>query len=252
MTTLFLRDSFEELPAFTVRLNGIALNRGVVERSIACVQSFVRSPRFTQRDFFSDNGISLLVSAIDAANLIRDQSNCEPWANVLPESYEATLVDLKKAYDAVVVRRKEARDTSERWFGVRSVESSEVGEPSCRAGVLISNVVEVGQVEYLTGSVPARDQPGSSTTVTPESPGKGKRKRSVTPVPAASPKRFEFDDESIVSPKGRGVYFEDPKFACALKSQEKSLHLVGVVVVVVLHQSSSQVPVNFTYHCIWD
>ena len=149
MTTLFLRDSVEELPAFTVSLNGIALNRRVVERSIVSVQSSVRSPRFVQRDFFSDNGINLLVSAIDAAGSIRDQSNCEPWANVLPEGYEATKVDLRKAYDAVVVRRKEARDTSERWFGVRSVESSEIGKTSCRAGVRISNVVEVGQVDYL-------------------------------------------------------------------------------------------------------
>ena len=83
MTTLFLRDSFGELPAFTVSLNGNALNRRVVKRSIACQLSFVRSPRFTQRDFFNDNVINLLVSAIDAAGSIRDQSNCKPWANVL-------------------------------------------------------------------------------------------------------------------------------------------------------------------------
>ena len=223
MTTLFLCDSVEELPALTVNLNEIALNRRVVESSIACVQSFVTSTRFTQRDFFSDNGINFFVSAIDAAGSIRDQSNCEPWANVLPEGYEAILVDLRKAYDAVVVKRKEARDTSERWFGVRSVESSEFGETSCWAGVRISNVVEVGQVEYLSGSVPPRDQPCSGSTISPRSPGKGKRKRSVTPAPAASPKRlFEFDGESIILPKGRGVYFEDPNFECALKSQEKT------------------------------
>ena len=216
MTTLFLRDSVEELPAFTVSLNGIALSRRLVEKSIACIRDFVRSPRFTQRDFFSDNGINMLVSAINAAGSMRDQSTCEPWANVLPDGYEATLVDLKKAYDVVVVRRKEARDTSERWFGVCSVESSEVGEPSCRAGVRISNVV---LVEYLSGSVPARDQPCGSATVSPRSPGKRKRKRSVTPAPTASPKRlFEFDYESIILPKGRGVYFEDPNFECAWKS----------------------------------
>ena len=118
---------------------------------------------------------------------------------------------------------------------MRSVESSEVGEPSCRAGVRISNVVEVGQVEYLSGSVPARDQPCSSNTVSARSPGKGTRKRSVTPAPAAGPKRlFEFDDESIILPKGIGVYFEDPNFQCALKSQEKC--------------ASSLVPTNSTYH----
>ena len=221
LTTLFLRDSVEELPAFTVKLNGIALSRRLLEKSIACVQDFVRSPGFTQRDFFSDNGINLLVSAVNAAGSMPDQSTCEPWASVLPDSCVATLVDLRKKYDVVVVRRKDTRDTSERWFGVRSVESSEVGEPSCRAGVRISNVVEVGRVEYLSGSVPVRDQPCGSTTVSPRSPGKGKRKRRDTPT--VGPKRiFEFDDESVVLPKGRGVYFEDPNFECALKSQEET------------------------------
>ena len=185
ITTLFLRDSVEELPAFTVSLNGVALNHRVVEKSIACIQDFVRSPRFTQRDFFSDNGISLLVSAVNVAGSIREQSTCEPWANVLPEGYEATSVDLRKAYDAVVVRQKEARDTSARWFGVRSVESSEVGEASCRGGVRISDVVVVVQVEYLSESVPARDQLCNSTTISPRSPGQGKRKRSATPAPSA-------------------------------------------------------------------
>ena len=120
MTTLFLWDSVKELPAFTVSLNGIALHRRVVEKSIACIQDFFRSPRSIQRDFFSDNGINLLVSAVNAAGSVRDQSTGEPWANVLPDGYEATLVDLRKACDAVVVTRKEARDTSERLFGVRS------------------------------------------------------------------------------------------------------------------------------------
>ena len=222
MTTLFLRDSVEELPAFTVRLDGNALDRRVVEKSIACIQHFVRSPRFTQRDFFSDNGINLPVFALNVAGSIRDQSTSELWVSVLPEGYEAALVDLKKVYDAVVVRRKEARDTSERCFGVRRVESSEVGEDSCRGGVRISDSVEVGRVEYLSESVPARDQPFSSTTKSSPSPGKGKRKRSATPVAAATPKRFELDDKSIILPKGRGVCFEDPNFECALKSQQKT------------------------------
>ena len=89
-------------------LNGVALNRRVVETSIACVQNFVRSSWFTQRAFFSDNGINVLVSAVNAAGSVRDQSTYESWANVIPEGYEATLIDLKKAYDAVVVRRKNA------------------------------------------------------------------------------------------------------------------------------------------------
>ena len=42
---------------------------------------------------------------------------------MLPGSYEATLV----AYDAVVVRRKEARDTPERWFGMRKKNHLKLG-----------------------------------------------------------------------------------------------------------------------------
>ena len=147
MTAVFLRDSIEELPAFTVSLDRSAVNRRSVEASSACVQSFVLSHHFTRRDFFSDNGVNHFMSAVTAARSMRDKSTCEPWANVLLEGYEATVVDLKQAYDAVVVRRKDARYASERWFGVRSVESSEIGEPSCWTGVRISDVFEVGQVE---------------------------------------------------------------------------------------------------------
>ena len=65
---------------------------------------------------------------------------------MLHEGYKATVVDLKKAFDAVVVRQKDVRDTSERRFGLRGVESSEFGEPSYWTGVRISDVVEVEQV----------------------------------------------------------------------------------------------------------
>ena len=195
-----------------------------METSIACVQSFERSTRFIQRDFSSDNGITLHVSAVNAAGAVRDIPTRELWANVLPEGYEPTFVVLKKVYVAVVVMRKTARDTSERWFGVRCAESSVIGEPSYWTGVRISAVVEVGQVEYLSESKLARDLPCiSGTTMSPGGPGKRKRKRSATPTPADTPKQlFEFDDESVALPKVRGVYFEDPNFENALKSQEKT------------------------------
>ena len=86
-----------------------------------------------QRDFFSDNEVNLLVSAVNAAGSMRDQPTCEPWASVLPDRYEATLVDLRKAYDVVVVRRKEARDTSESMVrGAQCRGRLKLGEPSCR------------------------------------------------------------------------------------------------------------------------
>ena len=122
-----------------------------------------------------------------------------------------------------MIRRKDARDTSERWFGVASVESSVVGESSGQQAVRISNVVEVGEVEYLSQSVSTRQAPSTSFGV--KSRGKGKQKKSGTPAKAAIKRRFEFDDESVVLPKGRGVYFDDPNFAIALKDENKTVSL---------------------------
>ena len=186
-----------------------------------CVQSFVRDPLFTQRDFFTDNGISMLLSAVNVAGSVCADSMYDPWAVVYAEGHAAVVSDLKRAFDVVVVRRKEIRDTSERWFGVTSVASSAVGESSSPQGVRISNVVEVGQVAYLPQSVSATQMPSTSFAV--KSPRKGKQKRSETPTKTAIKRRFEFDDESVVLSKGRGVYFDDPNFAIALRDDDKTV-----------------------------
>ena len=108
----------------------------------------MRSPRFTQRDFFSDKETGLPTSAITAAETLREESWYKRWTGALPEGYEATIDDLKKAH-VVVVRRKDTRDISERWFAVRNLESTKVGESSCPTGVRISDVVEVGQGSWV-------------------------------------------------------------------------------------------------------
>ena len=131
------------------------------------------------------------------------------------------LSSLIYAYDIVVVRRKEARDTSEQWFGVASVAASPVGESTGQQAVRISNVVEVGQVEHLPQSVSTTQVPSTSFAI--KSPGKGKQKKSETPAKAAVKRRFEFDDESVVPPKGRGVYFDDPSFAIAVRDDHKTV-----------------------------
>ena len=84
-----------------------------------------------------------------------------------------------------------------------------------------SNVVEVGQVEYLPQSVSAIQVPSTSFAI--KSPGKGKQKKSETPAKTAIKRRFEFDDESVVLPKGRGVYFDDLNFDIALRDEDKTV-----------------------------
>ena len=172
MTALFQRGPAEEIPRFQTNLYRVTIDRRAINSGICCVQSFVRDPLFTQRDFFTDNGISMLLSAVNVAGSVCEDSVYDPWAVICPERYAAVVFDLRKAYDVVVVLRKEARDTSERWFGVESVASSAVGESSGQQVVRISNVVEVGQVEYLPQSVSTLQ--GPSTSFGTKSPGKGK------------------------------------------------------------------------------
>ena len=181
MTALSQRGPAEEIPRFQINLDRVTIDRRAIDSAVCCVQSFVRDPLFTQQDFFTDNGISMLLSAVDVAGSVCEDSVYDPWAVICPEGYAAVVSDLRKAYDVVVVRRKEARDTSERWFGVASVASSAVGESSGQQAVRISNVVEVGRVEYLPQSVSAIQVPSTSFAV--KSPGKGKQKKSETPPP---------------------------------------------------------------------
>ena len=208
LPALFQRGPAEEIPRFELDLNRVTIDRRSIGSAICCVQSFVRDPLFTQQNFFTDNGVSMLLSAVNVAGSVCEDSVYDPWSVILPEGYAAVAAFLKRAYDVVVRRRKDARDTSERWFGVASVESSVVGESSGQQAVLISNVVEIGEVEYLPQSVFSKPVPSTSFGV--KSPGKGKQKKSETPAKAASKRQFEFDYESVVLPKGRGCTLLTP------------------------------------------
>ena len=137
MTALFQRGPAAEILRFQINLDRVTIDRRAIDSAVSCVQSFVRDLLFTQRDFFTDNGISMLLSAVNVAGSACEDSVYDPWAAICPEGYAAVVSDLRKAYDVVVVRRKEARDTSERWCGVASVASSAVGESSGHQAVSI-------------------------------------------------------------------------------------------------------------------
>ena len=64
-----------------------------------------------------------------------------------------------------------------------------------------------------------------TTSFAVKRPGEGKQKKSETPAKTAVKRRFEFDDESVVLPKGRGFYFDDPSFAIALHDDNKTVSL---------------------------
>ena len=85
------------------------------------------------------------------------------------------ITDLCARWDRVVLRRRTAKDTSERWYhgGTPRSETS-------RPGVRISDVVEEGRVEYVPVAAAALGPPGRSKIRSSSS--KRKRKISRSPV----------------------------------------------------------------------
>ena len=143
-----VRGPSELHPVFTGSLNGVAIDHEKVKGAVACVQEFVRHPLFTQRCFFSGNGISKLNPAVTAAYAVKNSAKFDPWGAIDVEA-GPIISDLKSCREKIVSRRKAVKNTRERWFSAETVASSAVGETAPRTSVRISDVVEVGDVQYV-------------------------------------------------------------------------------------------------------
>ena len=79
LTALVLKGPSELHPVFTVSLDGIAIEHEQVKGAVACVQNFVRHPLITQTTFFSETAISMLKTAVTAADAMRNGSKFDHW-----------------------------------------------------------------------------------------------------------------------------------------------------------------------------
>ena len=200
-------------PIFTVSLNGVAIDHQEVrEGSVACVQDFVRRPLFTQRNFLSETGISMLKTAVAAADAVQHSSELDPWGTIGVE-IGPVIADLKSCREKVVSRRKVVKVTRERWFGAETVASSAVGEAAPRTTVSISNVVEVGDVQSVEKHNKLGLPCGSRSA---SSPAKSKKRR-VPVSPVAAKKQFSVENPSASRPS-----FEAALEKCFEKSGAKS------------------------------
>ena len=148
MTALVVRGPSDLHPVFTASLDGVAIEHKKVNGAVACVQDFVRHLLFTQRNFFSETGISMLNTAVGAASAVRHSSEFDPWGAIGVEA-GPVIADLKSCREKVVSRSKAVKDTWERWYGEETVVSSTVDEVALRTTVHNSDAVEVGDVQYV-------------------------------------------------------------------------------------------------------
>ena len=135
-------------PVFTVSLDGVAIDHEKVKGAVACVQDFVRHPSFTQRSFFSETGISVLSTAVTAADAVRNSARFDTWGAIEVEA-GPVIIDLMSCREKILSQRKAVKVTRERRFSAETVASSAVGESAPRTTVRISDDVEVGDVQYV-------------------------------------------------------------------------------------------------------
>ena len=90
----------------------------------------------------------MLNTAVTAADAVRNSARLDPWEALGVEAGHV-IADLKSCREKIVIRRKAVKDTRERWFDAKTVASSAVGETAPRTTVCISDVIEVGDVQYV-------------------------------------------------------------------------------------------------------
>ena len=114
-----VRGPSELHPVFTVSLDGVAIDHEKVKKAVACVQDFVRHPLFTQRNFFSETGISMLNTAVTAADAVQNSARFDPWGAIGVEA-DPVIADPMSCREKIVSRGKAVKDTWERWSSASS------------------------------------------------------------------------------------------------------------------------------------
>ena len=210
--------------AFTINLDRVPIKKEEVRGVLFCVQDFVRSPHFTQRNFFSETGLTMLSESVAIADSITSSPVHAPRSVVATASASQVIADMCACWDWVVLRRRSAKDTSERWYHGGNPRSETASRPRVR----ISDVVE-GRVDYVPVSAPALGPPGPNKIRSPSI----NWKRKITRSPVKLPRRFEISSPPASPPRRSLV--EDPSFASALAAPA-SRSFVGVGMIVVPFQ----------------
>ena len=141
-----------------------------------CVQDSVRSPHFTQKNFFSEFCLTMLSQSVSLADSITSSPVYAPWSVVESACARHVITHLCACWDRVELRRRTAKDTSERWYHGGTPHSETPSKPGMRK----PDVVEKRHVEYVPVAAPVLGPPGCSKIRS--SLSKRKRKISRSPV----------------------------------------------------------------------
>ena len=206
LTTPLIRGPATHGEKYIISLDSVAIEEEEVRDVLLCVQDFVRRPHSTQRSFFSDSGLTMLSGSVAIADSITSSPVYAAWSVLESACASHVITVLCTCWDRIVLRRRTAKDTSERWYHGGIPRS----ETASRPGVRTSDVVEEWRVEYAPVAAPVLGVPGLSKIRSSSS----RRKKKISRSPVKSPRRFEVSSPSA-GPQRRSLA-EEPSFASAL------------------------------------
>ena len=212
LTALIVRGPVTCGGRFIINFDRVIICKNEVQSAILCVQDFVRSPHFIQRNFFSDSGIGMLAESAAISDRITHSAVFEPWGHLETTSRSQVMADVCRFLNEALDRRRLVKDSQEQWYAVGGIKPSSEDSTS-PSGVRISNIVEEGRVEYVLVRVPFPISPGPSNLR--DSSGKSKS-RTISRSPVK--RRFEVASTPPTSQQHRIV--ENLSFSAALDRQQ--------------------------------
>ena len=161
-----------------------------------CAEFYASSTVHAEKLFLRD-WISMLNTAVPAADAVRNSARFDPWGALGVEA-GPVMADLMSCPEKILSRRKgkAVKDTRERWFGAETVASSAVRETAPRTTVRISDIFEVRDVQYVEEH---KKFSLSCCSRSASSPGKSKKKR-VSVSPGVAKKQFSVESRSASRP----------------------------------------------------
>ena len=176
-----------------------------------CVQDFVRDLLFTQRNFFSESGVTLLSEVGSISDSITSSSVYAAWSKFKSKSFGQGFGDVNTCFGRALDRRRVVKYTSEQWYALEAVrhlvnlahKTVSAYQPFWKKGRLIKRLLLLHPVRLLVRS-----------DITPL---QEKEKRKCPGSPVKLPRQFEVSSSCAGSQKHAAV--EGRTFAYALASQ---------------------------------
>ena len=187
LTALIIRGLVISGGEFIINLEHVMFAEDEVRGTLLCVQDFVRSTHFNQRNICLDSGIAMLAESAAICDSITDSAVFEPWRHLETAYRSQVVTEVCACVNRAVDWRRAVNDSQKQWYAAGGIRPSSEDSAS-HFGVRISNVVEERRVEYVLASVLFISILGPSNLRA--SPGKSKKKK-VSQRPVKLPRHFE-------------------------------------------------------------